>query len=58
MGKIGTHNGKFHCDEAFACFMLTRLNEFKNYEIVRYVRFIMLKVEKLTFRNLIEVYSN
>lgn len=36
MGKIGTHNGKFHCDEALACFMLKQLGEFKEFDIVRY----------------------
>lgn len=35
VGLIGTHNGKFHCDEVFACFMLKRLNQFRDYEIVR-----------------------
>ncbi|CAD6189500.1 unnamed protein product [Caenorhabditis auriculariae] len=34
-GKIGTHSGKFHCDEALACFMLKQLPEFKDHEIVR-----------------------
>lgn len=33
--KIGTHNGVFHCDEALACFMLTRLPEYRDAEIVR-----------------------
>ena len=29
--KIGTHNGKFHCDEVVACMMLTRFTkEFKD----------------------------
>uniref|UniRef100_A0A1I7XGK6 UPF0160 protein MYG1, mitochondrial n=1 Tax=Heterorhabditis bacteriophora TaxID=37862 RepID=A0A1I7XGK6_HETBA len=32
---IGTHNGKFHCDEALACFMLKRLDRFSKYSIVR-----------------------
>ncbi|CAB3398488.1 unnamed protein product [Caenorhabditis bovis] len=32
---IGTHSGKFHCDESFACFMLKKLPEFKNHKIVR-----------------------
>ncbi|CAI4223577.1 unnamed protein product [Auanema sp. JU1783] len=35
MGKIGTHNGKFHCDEALACFMLKNTKEFKDFEILR-----------------------
>ncbi|GMT10528.1 hypothetical protein PFISCL1PPCAC_1825, partial [Pristionchus fissidentatus] len=35
MKKIGTHSGKFHCDEAFACYMLKQLPEFENHQIVR-----------------------
>ncbi|KJH47051.1 hypothetical protein DICVIV_06860 [Dictyocaulus viviparus] len=35
VGLIGTHDGKFHCDEAFACFMLKRLNQFRDYTVVR-----------------------
>ncbi|KAL3985625.1 hypothetical protein ACH3XW_39380 [Acanthocheilonema viteae] len=35
MPKIGTHDGKFHCDEAFAIFLLKSLPEYSNYEIVR-----------------------
>jgi hypothetical protein len=37
MMKIGTHNGTFHCDEVFACFMLKQLPQFENAEIVRCV---------------------
>lgn len=33
--KIGTHSGKFHCDEAFACYMLKQLPEYKDHTIVR-----------------------
>ncbi|XP_061076392.1 UPF0160 protein MYG1, mitochondrial isoform X2 [Conger conger] len=33
--KIGTHNGTFHCDEVFACFLLRQLPEYKEAEIVR-----------------------
>ena len=33
--KIGTHNGTFHCDEVFACYMLKTLPEYKEAEIVR-----------------------
>ena len=33
--RIGTHNGKFHCDEALACYMLKRLEEYKDAKIVR-----------------------
>lgn len=36
-GYIGTHNGKFHCDEVFACWMLKLLPEFKNHLILRFV---------------------
>ena len=36
MAKIGTHNGTFHCDEALACFLLRKLPEYKDAEIVRY----------------------
>jgi len=32
---IGTHNGKFHCDEVLACFMLRQLPEYAQAEIVR-----------------------
>ena len=33
--KIGTHNGGFHCDELLACFMLKKLPEYKDADIVR-----------------------
>lgn len=33
--KIGTHNGMFHCDEIFACFMLKQLPKYKDAEIIR-----------------------
>lgn len=33
--KIGTHSGTFHCDEALACYMLKRLPEYEDAEIVR-----------------------
>lgn len=33
--KIGTHNGVFHCDEVFACFMLKQLPIYKDAEIIR-----------------------
>jgi len=33
--KIGTHDGSFHCDEAFACYMLQQTKEFKDAPIVR-----------------------
>ena len=33
--KIGTHNGSFHCDEIFACFLLKTLPRYANAEIVR-----------------------
>ncbi|KAJ8048139.1 UPF0160 protein MYG1, mitochondrial [Holothuria leucospilota] len=32
---IGTHSGTFHCDEALACFMLRKLPEYSDAEIVR-----------------------
>ncbi|KAL3122919.1 hypothetical protein niasHT_010319 [Heterodera trifolii] len=32
---IGTHNGNFHCDEVFACYMLKKLPMFVNHSIVR-----------------------
>uniref|UniRef100_A0A0N4ZS61 UPF0160 protein MYG1, mitochondrial n=1 Tax=Parastrongyloides trichosuri TaxID=131310 RepID=A0A0N4ZS61_PARTI len=32
---IGTHDGKFHTDEAFACFLLKSLPEYKDAEIIR-----------------------
>ncbi|EDQ90835.1 uncharacterized protein MONBRDRAFT_20236 [Monosiga brevicollis MX1] len=35
MVKIGTHDGTFHCDEALACFLLKRLPEYQDAEIVR-----------------------
>lgn len=28
--NIGTHNGKFHADEAFACALLSMTKEFAN----------------------------
>ncbi|CAD5112377.1 DgyrCDS1600 [Dimorphilus gyrociliatus] len=33
--KIGTHDGQFHCDEALACYLLKKLDEYKDAEIVR-----------------------
>ena len=33
--KIGTHNGGFHCDELLACFLLTRLPQYKDADIIR-----------------------
>lgn len=33
--KIATHSGQFHCDEAFACWMLQNTTEFAGAEIVR-----------------------
>ncbi|BFZ04100.1 hypothetical protein BsWGS_07139 [Bradybaena similaris] len=35
MVKIGTHDGKFHCDEVLACFLLKQLDQYKHAEIVR-----------------------
>ncbi|CAD5223705.1 unnamed protein product [Bursaphelenchus okinawaensis] len=32
---IGTHNGKFHCDEVFGCWMLQQLPQFKDHIILR-----------------------
>lgn len=32
---IGTHSGNFHCDEAFACYMLRILPEYKGSKIIR-----------------------
>ncbi len=33
--SIGTHDGKFHCDEALACYMLRRLPEYSNASVIR-----------------------
>lgn len=33
--RIGTHDGKFHCDEVLGCFMLKQLPEYKDAKIVR-----------------------
>lgn len=33
--RIGTHDGVFHCDEVLACFMLRRLPEFTNSDVIR-----------------------
>ena len=35
MVTIGTHDGKFHCDEVLACYMLRRLPEYCDAEIKR-----------------------
>uniref|UniRef100_A0A0N4ZS60 UPF0160 protein MYG1, mitochondrial n=1 Tax=Parastrongyloides trichosuri TaxID=131310 RepID=A0A0N4ZS60_PARTI len=35
MATIGTHNGKFHTDDALACFFLKTIPEFKNAKIIR-----------------------
>jgi hypothetical protein len=41
MSFIGTHNGKFHCDEVFACWMLKLLPEYRDYLILRLVLFLL-----------------
>ncbi|GJD10214.1 UPF0160 protein [Galdieria sulphuraria] len=33
--RIGTHNGKFHCDEALACFLLRLTDNFRDASVVR-----------------------
>eukprot|EP01125_Pyxidicula_operculata_P003753 TRINITY_DN1502_c0_g1_i4.p1 TRINITY_DN1502_c0_g1~~TRINITY_DN1502_c0_g1_i4.p1 ORF type:complete len:277 (+),score=53.88 TRINITY_DN1502_c0_g1_i4:21-851(+) len=33
--QIGTHDGTFHADEAFACYLLLQTDEFKDADIVR-----------------------
>uniref|UniRef100_A0AC34GA46 Uncharacterized protein n=1 Tax=Panagrolaimus sp. ES5 TaxID=591445 RepID=A0AC34GA46_9BILA len=33
--NIGTHDGKFHCDEVFGCVLLKQLPEFKDASIIR-----------------------
>lgn len=33
--RIGTHDGKFHCDEVLACYMLRSLPEYCDAEIKR-----------------------
>ncbi|XP_057798764.1 uncharacterized protein LOC131014714 isoform X2 [Salvia miltiorrhiza] len=33
--RVGTHDGKFHCDEALGCFMIRRTTKFYNADIVR-----------------------
>ncbi|XP_069509426.1 MYG1 exonuclease isoform X2 [Ambystoma mexicanum] len=33
--RIGTHNGSFHCDEALACYLLRRLPQYQDAEIIR-----------------------
>lgn len=33
--RIGTHNGTFHCDEALACWILTKTKQFRHAQIVR-----------------------
>ncbi|ESN98584.1 hypothetical protein HELRODRAFT_192998 [Helobdella robusta] len=32
---IGTHNGTFHCDDVFACYMLKQLDQYKDACIIR-----------------------
>ncbi|KAJ6867993.1 hypothetical protein NC651_033130 [Populus alba x Populus x berolinensis] len=32
---VGTHNGKFHCDEALACFLIRLTDKFSNAHIIR-----------------------
>ncbi|KAB5524067.1 hypothetical protein DKX38_021816 [Salix brachista] len=32
---VGTHNGKFHCDEALACFLIRSTDKFSNAHIIR-----------------------
>ncbi|KAL1553144.1 MYG1 protein-like isoform X2 [Salvia divinorum] len=33
--RVGTHDGKFHCDEALGCFMIRRTAKFHDADIVR-----------------------
>ncbi|XP_047329214.1 MYG1 protein-like [Impatiens glandulifera] len=33
--RVGTHNGKFHCDEALACFMIRCTDRFSGAQIIR-----------------------
>ncbi|KAL8538081.1 hypothetical protein ACS0TY_000144 [Phlomoides rotata] len=33
--RIGTHSGKFHCDEALGCFMIRRTENFYGADIIR-----------------------
>lgn len=35
MVKIGTHSGKFHCDEALGCFLLRQTEAYADADIVR-----------------------
>jgi uncharacterized UPF0160 family protein len=35
MVKIGTHSGKFHCDEALGCFLLRQTEAYSDADIVR-----------------------
>ena len=35
LSHAGTHNGKFHCDEVLACYMLRVLPEYSGAEIIR-----------------------
>ena len=35
MVKIGTHSGKFHCDEALGCFLLKQTDTYRDAEVVR-----------------------
>jgi uncharacterized UPF0160 family protein len=35
MRTIGTHDGRFHCDEALACALLRSLDEYKDASIIR-----------------------
>ena len=34
--SIGTHDGKFHCDEVVGCFMLRQLPEFRDAAVMRF----------------------
>lgn len=33
--RVGTHDGKFHCDEALGCFMIRRTAKFHEADIIR-----------------------
>jgi len=35
MVKIGTHSGKFHCDEVLAVYLLKQLPQYKHAEVIR-----------------------
>ena len=54
--RIGTHDGTFHCDEVLACYLLRKLPEFFEADIVRYTYRITIMYLFYTKNSYREIY--